>query len=204
MTHASGHNPLSFRRNRLLKRSFDLVFSSVSLLLSPLVIIPVALAIKLTSRGPVFFVQKRTGIDGSQFKCYKFRTMHVNDEADTLQAYDDDPRITTVGRYLRRTSIDELPQLLNVWLGDMSVVGPRPHMLLHTNQYSGVVDSYIDRHEVKPGITGWAQVNGFRGPTDELWKMQERVRHDLWYVRNWSFELDMRILWRTLRNAVTK
>lgn len=204
MTHESGHNPLSLRRNRMLKRSFDLVFSSFSLLLSPLVVLPVAVAIKLTSRGPVFFTQKRTGRGGRCFSCYKFRTMFVNEEADTLQAFDNDPRITAVGRCLRRTSIDELPQLLNVWRGDMSLVGPRPHMLLHTAQYSTTVDSYMERHAVKPGITGWAQVNGLRGPTDELWKMTERVRHDLWYVRNWSFALDMRILWRTLRNAVTK
>jgi len=202
MTFPSGNIPLGIRRNRMLKRFFDLVFSSVVILLSPLVFIPVSLAIKLTSKGPVFFLQERTGRNGRSFKCIKFRTMYVNREADILQATDNDPRITPVGHFLRRSSLDEIPQFINVLKGDMSVVGPRPHMILHTRNYSATIDGYMDRHLVKPGITGWAQVHGFRGPTEERWKMEQRVRCDLWYVHNWSFGLDVKILLRTLIDAI--
>lgn len=139
---------------------------------------------------------------GKTFKCYKFRTMHVNKNADTCQATENDPRKTKFGNFLRRTSIDELPQFINVFKGDMSIVGPRPHMLKHTTDYTRLVDHYMVRHAVKPGITGWAQVNGYRGITDQLWKMERRVEHDVWYIENWSFLLDLKIIVRTVMNAI--
>lgn len=194
-------NPLNSTLNSGLKRAFDIAFSSVALLLSPLVFIPVAIAIKITSPGPVFFKQERTGYKGRTFKCWKFRTMRVNDSANTRQATSDDPRTTKLGQFLRRSSIDELPQFINVWLGDMSVVGPRPHMLKHTEDYAKLIDLYMVRHVVKPGITGYAQVNGYRGITDELWKMEKRVECDVWYIENWSFLLDLKIIVRTIINA---
>lgn len=196
------HQPLSRMRNRLIKRSFDLIFSTVALVCSPIIFIPIAIAIKATSPGPVFFRQKRTGYLGREFNCYKFRTMRVNSDADTRQASKDDPRKTPLGDFLRRTSLDELPQFINVFLGDMSVVGPRPHMLSHTRQYSALIDKYMVRHYIKPGITGWAQINGLRGQTEELWQMEERVRHDVWYIEHWSFLLDIKIIFRTIYNAI--
>ncbi|MDE6309321.1 MAG: undecaprenyl-phosphate glucose phosphotransferase [Muribaculaceae bacterium] len=197
------HNPLKNFLNLGVKRAFDLTFSSVVLLLFfPLVFIPVAIAIKMSSPGPIFFRQKRTGYKGRDFYCYKFRTMKVNVDADRAQATKDDPRKTRIGDILRKTSIDELPQFINVWLGDMSVVGPRPHMLKHTETYSKIIDKYMVRHLIKPGITGWAQVNGYRGQTEELWQMERRVEYDVWYIENWSFLLDMKIIVRTIINAV--
>lgn len=195
-------NPLGRSVNRAIKRAFDVAFSSVVLLFSPIIFIPVAIAVKLSSPGPIFFRQKRTGYKGREFNCLKFRTMRVNADADTRQATGDDPRKTKVGDFLRRTSIDELPQFINVWLGDMSVVGPRPHMLAHTRQYSELIDRYMIRHMVKPGITGWAQVCGYRGNTDELWKMQGRVDRDVWYIEHWSFMLDLKIVVKTVVNAL--
>jgi putative colanic acid biosynthesis UDP-glucose lipid carrier transferase len=165
------------------------------------VFIPIAIAVKCSSPGPVFFKQKRTGYRGREFYCWKFRTMRVNSDADSVQCTSDDPRKTKVGDFLRRTSLDELPQFINVFLGDMSVVGPRPHMLAHTEQYKRLIDRYMLRHMVKPGITGWAQVCGFRGNTDELWKMEGRVRYDVWYVEHWSFMLDLKIILKTIINA---
>lgn len=195
-------NPLSSTFNRILKRSFDLAFSSLVLIFSPLIFLPVAVGIKISSPGPVFFRQERTGFKGKSFKCYKFRTMRVNTSADSAQATANDPRKTRFGDFLRRSSIDELPQFINVWLGEMSVVGPRPHMLKHTEDYGRMIDKYMVRHVVKPGITGWAQVNGFRGITDQLWKMEKRVEHDVWYIENWTFSLDLKIVVRTVINAV--
>lgn len=194
-------NPLRNPFNRGVKRAFDIVFSSVVLIFYPLIYIPVAIAIKMSSPGPVYFRQERTGYRGRSFKCLKFRTMRVNAASDKAQATRDDPRKTRIGDFLRRSSIDELPQFINVWRGDMSVVGPRPHMLKHTEDYSKLVDRYMVRHAVKPGITGWAQVNGYRGLTDELWKMEKRVECDVWYIENWSFLLDMKIIVRTVMNA---
>ena len=194
--------PLKNPINRLVKRSFDLVVSTVALVLSPLVILPVAIGIKLSSPGPIFFVQKRTGYRGQAFNCYKFRTMRVNDDSDTLQATKGDPRVTRFGNFLRRTSLDELPQFYNVWLGEMSVVGPRPHMVAQTEMYSELIDKYMLRHTIKPGITGWAQVRGYRGQTEELWQMEKRVEYDVWYAENWTFFLDMKILFRTMWNAI--
>ena len=128
--------------------------------------------------------------------------MKVNSQADSMQATKDDPRKTRIGNFLRKTSIDELPQFINVLKGDMSVVGPRPHMLKHTAEYSALIDKYMVRHLVKPGITGWAQVNGFRGQTEELWQMEGRVAHDVWYIEHWTFFLDMKIIVRTVTNAL--
>ena len=196
------NNPLKNVINRWIKRGFDIVFSSIVLLFSPIIFIPVAIAIKLSSPGPIFFKQVRTGYRGRDFKCWKFRTMRVNADSDKLQAQKDDPRKTKVGDFLRRTSIDELPQFINVWLGNMSVVGPRPHMLKHTSDYSKLIDKYMVRHLIKPGITGWAQVNGYRGQTEELWQMEKRVEYDVWYIENWTFFLDMKIIVRTVLNAV--
>ena len=196
------HNPLKSLANRALKRGFDIAFSSAVLLFSPIVFIPVAVAIKISSPGPVFFRQTRTGYRGRDFKCWKFRTMRVNSDADSRQATADDPRKTRVGDFLRRTSIDELPQFINVLVGDMSVVGPRPHMLKHTEEYSRLIDKYMVRHIVTPGITGWAQINGYRGQTEQLWQMEKRVEYDVWYIENWSFMLDIKIILRTVINAL--
>ena len=195
-------NPLKKTINRALKRSFDFVASSVFLCLYPLIYVPVAIAIKATSPGPIYFKQKRTGYKGKAFDCLKFRTMRVNVDSDRAQATKDDPRKTRLGDFLRRTSLDELPQFINVWKGDMSIVGPRPHMLKHTEEYSHLIDRYMVRHLVKPGITGWAQVNGYRGITDELWKMEKRVEYDVWYIENWNFLLDLRIIVRTAMNML--
>lgn len=194
-------NPLKRIINRIIKRLFDITFASVFLCFYPLVYIPIAIAIKCTSPGPVYFKQKRTGYQGRDFNCYKFRTMHVNREADSAQATRNDPRKTRFGDFLRRTSLDELPQFVNVLRGEMSVVGPRPHMLKHTEEYAKIVDHYMVRHLVKPGITGWAQVNGYRGITDQVWKMERRVQYDVWYIENWSFFLDLKIIVRTVMNA---
>ena len=194
-------NPLANIINRGVKRAFDIIFSSAVLLFYPLVYIPVAIAIKLTSPGPVYFKQERTGYRGRSFICYKFRTMRVNKGADTDQATENDPRKTRLGDFLRRTSIDELPQFINVFKGDMSVVGPRPHMLKHTEDYSAIIDRYMVRHAVKPGITGLAQVKGYRGATDELWKMEKRVEYDVFYIENWSIFQDIKIIIRTVLNV---
>ncbi len=184
---------------RLAKRAFDIAFSgAVLLLLFPFVYLISAIAIKLTSRGPVFFKQARTGFGGKTFICYKFRTMRSNGGADLLQASGDDPRRTRVGRFLRSTSLDELPQFWNVLRGDMSVVGPRPHMLKHTEDYRNIISQYMVRHFVKPGLTGWAQVNGWRGATESSEAMQRRIEHDLYYIENWSFLLDLAIIGRTV------
>ncbi len=200
---AARENPLKNPLPRALKRGFDIVASSLFLVtLYPLIYLPVAIAIKLSSPGPVYFKQQRTGYRGRSFDCLKFRTMRVNTAADTAQATADDPRKTKVGDFLRRTSIDELPQFINVLKGEMSIVGPRPHMLKHTEDYSKLIDRYMVRHIVKPGITGWAQVNGFRGATDQLWKMERRVEFDVWYIENWTVLLDFKIMVRTVLNAI--
>ena len=196
-------NPLQFWLYRLIKRIFDICFSLVVIaLVSVTVLIPIIFAIKLSSRGPVLFKQRRTGYRGREFTCLKFRTMKVNSQADTVQATKDDPRKTRVGDFLRRTSLDELPQFLNVLWGDMSVVGPRPHMVSHTNEYKKLIDKYMVRHIIKPGITGLAQVSGYRGQTEELWQMQKRVEYDVTYIENWSLWLDVKIIIRTIVNAI--
>ncbi|MBO7317226.1 MAG: exopolysaccharide biosynthesis polyprenyl glycosylphosphotransferase, partial [Bacteroidales bacterium] len=194
--------PLENPLNSALKRTFDILFSGLFLIFFPLVLIPVAIAVKVSSPGPVFFKQKRTGLRGKDFYCYKFRTMRVNDKSDEQQATKNDPRKTKVGDFLRKTNIDELPQFWNVFKGDMSVVGPRPHMIKHTEDYSKLIDTYMLRHLVKPGITGWAQVNGYRGETKELWQMAKRVQYDVWYIENWDFFLDLKIIYLTIANTL--
>lgn len=160
------------------------------------------LAIKISSPGPVFFKQKRSGEDGREFWCYKFRSMRVNAQCDTLQATECDPRKTRIGNLIRKTNVDELPQFINVLKGDMSLVGPRPHMLKHTEEYSHLINKYMVRHFVKPGITGWAQVTGFRGETKELWQMEGRVQRDIWYIEHWTFLLDLYIMYKTVYNVI--
>ena len=189
--------PLTFIENKFLKRTFDIVVSALTcLVLLPFLPI-IALIIKMQSPGPLFFVQNRTGLNGHTFKCYKFRSMHVNNQADTLQATKDDPRKFPFGEFMRKTNIDEFPQFFNVLKGDMSIVGPRPHMMLHTEIYGKLIDKYMVRHFCRPGITGWAQVTGFRGETKELWQMEERIRRDIWYLENWTFWLDLKIILKT-------
>jgi Undecaprenyl-phosphate glucose phosphotransferase len=184
---------------QMAKRVFDVAISTAMLVLvSPLMLVT-ALLIKLDSRGPVLFRQKRNGFNGSVFSIYKFRSMRVLEDGDHIkQATRNDPRVTRLGQWLRRTSIDELPQLLNVLLGEMSLVGPRPHAIAHNNEYQAVVSNYAFRHHVKPGITGWAQVNGFRGETQTVDIMAKRVELDLWYINHWSLWLDMRIMIKTV------
>ena len=195
--------PLNKFDNRLVKRTFDLVMSGLFLFtVFPFIFLIVGAIIKITSPGPIFFKQMRTGINGKDFWCYKFRSMKVNKDADKIQATKHDPRKTKFGDFMRKTNIDELPQLINVFLGDMSLVGPRPHMLKHTEEYSALIDNYLVRHMVKPGITGWAQVTGFRGETKELHQMEGRVEADIWYMEHWSFLLDIFIIYKTFANVV--
>lgn len=196
-------DPLSRLENKILKRAFDIVFSLLFLCtLFPIILIIVTIVTKLTMPGPIFFKQKRNGLNDKEFYCYKFRSMKVNKEADTLQATKDDPRKTRWGNIMRKTNIDELPQFINVLLGDMSIVGPRPHMLKHTEEYSKLINKYMVRHFVKPGITGWSQVTGYRGETKELKNMEGRVIGDIWYIEHWSFWLDIYIIYKTVRNAI--
>lgn len=197
-------SPLDDPLNRLLKRLADIVLSILFLLPTALLLPFIVIAIKWQSPGPIFFRQQRTGLNGHTFYCYKFRSMHVNADADKLQATQDDPRKFPFGNLMRKTNIDELPQFWNVLIGDMSIVGPRPHMLAHTDLYKKQIDKYMVRHFVKPGVTGWAQVTGYRGETRELWQMEGRVKRDIWYMQHWSFWLDMRIIWMTVRNVVKK
>ena len=194
--------PLELLENRVIKRTFDIVCSTLFLCtVFPFIYIAVGIAIKMSSPGPVFFKQKRSGEDGKEFWCYKFRSMRVNTQCDTLQATEHDPRKTRIGEIIRKTSIDELPQFINVLKGDMSIVGPRPHMK-HTVEYSQLINKFMVRHFVKPGITGWAQVTGYRGETKELWQMEGRVMRDIWYIEHWTFLLDLYIMYKTVYNAI--
>ncbi len=193
--------PLANPVNKLIKRFFDIVLSLIFLIPTALMIPFILLIIKIQSPGPIFFKQKRTGLDGKEFEMLKFRSMHVNKDADKVQATKDDPRKYPFGNFMRKSNIDELPQFLNVLKGDMSIVGPRPHMLAHTEQYSQLIDKYMVRHFVKPGLTGWAQVTGFRGETKELWQMEGRVKRDIWYIEHWSVWLDIRIIWMTAKTV---
>ena len=201
--------PLNTPLAKFIKRSADVIFSGLFLItLFPLVWLVCAIGIKLSSPGPVFFKQKRTGYEGKEFWCYKFRSMHASADADTKQAVKGDSRVFPFGEFLRRSSLDELPQFINVFKGDMSIVGPRPHMIHHTDIYSDLIGDYMIRHLAKPGITGWAQVNGCRGETKELSEMKERVEKDIWYIEHWSVELDISIIfltvWQLLKHADQK
>lgn len=195
--------PLANPLNAMLKRLIDIFVSFLFLItLFPIISLFAAIGIKLSSPGPVFFIQKRTGYKGKEFRMFKFRSMRQNTDSDTLQATEDDPRKTKFGEFLRRTSIDELPQFINVFKGDMSLIGPRPHMIFHTETYNKLVDEYMVRHMVKPGLTGWAQINGCRGETRTPEQMAERVKHDIWYIENWSIWLDLKIFLLTIVQLV--
>ena len=189
----------SYAKNPTNKRIFDFLFASgVAILLLSWILPIIGVLIKLESRGPVFFKQKRTGKDGKPFMLIKLRSMRMNLDADSKQATKGDRRITMIGAFIRKTSIDELPQFLNVLAGHMSVVGPRPHMIRHTEEYSQAIHNFMDRHVVAPGITGLAQVSGLRGEIMEIQDMEKRVKVDIHYLRNRSFRLDLMIIFRTV------
>ncbi|WP_370390340.1 undecaprenyl-phosphate glucose phosphotransferase [uncultured Winogradskyella sp.] len=195
--------PLEDSVNMIIKRSFDILFSSMVIVfilswLTPII----AILIKLESRGPVFFKQSRNGFNYKEFDCYKFRSMTPNKDAHLYQATRGDQRVTKVGKFIRKTSIDELPQFFNVLFGDMSVVGPRPHMVSHTNMYAKRIDKFMVRHFVKPGITGLAQVSGYRGEVESDKDIIGRVKYDIFYIENWSLLLDLKIIFQTFINAV--
>ena len=195
--------PLDISSNIITKRIFDVIFSIIIIVgilswLTPIL----ALLIKLESKGPVFFKQRRNGLNYHEFNCYKYRSMNLNDIADLEQVSKNDARITRIGHYIRKTSIDELPQFFNVLLGDMSVVGPRPHMVSHTEMYAKRVDKFMVRHFIKPGITGLAQTNGFRGEVESEKDIINRVKYDIFYLENWSFFLDLKIILITIVNTI--
>ncbi|NQX91987.1 MAG: undecaprenyl-phosphate glucose phosphotransferase [Flavobacteriales bacterium] len=195
--------PLEYLSNQLIKRAFDIVFSlAMCLLVFPWLFLIIGIAVKLSSKGPIFFVQSRSGKDNKEFPCLKFRTMTVNRDSDSKQATKGDARITKVGAFLRKTSLDEMPQFINVLLGHMSVVGPRPHMLKHTEDYGRMINKFMVRHLVKPGITGYAQVAGYRGNTETPELMEARVRHDVKYLENWTIWFDMKLIILTAYNMV--
>lgn len=196
------NEPLELASNRVVKRIFDVIFSlAVILLVFPILLPIIAIAIKLESKGPVFFKQLRPGKKNRLFVCYKFRTMRVNNNTE-LQATKNDPRITRVGAFMRKTNLDELPQFFNVLFGDMSVVGPRPNLVSQLDQYSKVISKYKVRHFVTPGITGYAQVSGYRGETKEVHLMEKRVEYDVMYMAKWSFMMDMKIIFLTVWNMI--
>jgi exopolysaccharide biosynthesis polyprenyl glycosylphosphotransferase len=197
--------PLDSATARWMKRAFDIVFSFCVIVFVFSWLFPLlALLVKLSSKGPVFFKQNRLGRDNKEFVCWKFRSMRMNAEADSKQATKNDPRVTKVGAFLRKSNLDEMPQFFNVFMGQMSVVGPRPHPLRLNDQYRDIIDKYMVRHFVRPGITGWAQVNGFRGETRTPELMERRVELDVWYLENWSFWLDLRIVVKTVTNMLGK
>lgn len=187
---------------KAVKRTFDFVFALIAIILLTPVWVVLSVWIYFSSPGGVFFRQKRTGFHGDTFEMLKFRSMYRNDKADEEQSTEGDPRVTPIGRFLRKSSLDELPQLWNVLVGDMSIIGPRPHMLQHTEYYSSRIPQYMRRHNMRPGLTGYAQVKGFRGPTPRLEDMERRVKADLEYIDNYSLWLDLKIfsltIWRML------
>ncbi|MGZ5882902.1 MAG: undecaprenyl-phosphate glucose phosphotransferase [Burkholderiaceae bacterium] len=198
------NRPVSSGLNGIAKELFDKIFSFIVLILLTPLFIVIGIGIKLTSPGPIFFKQPRHGLNGKKFNVYKFRSMNVHQEnvsnGTVTQAKKNDARTTPFGRFLRRTSLDELPQFINVLIGDMSIVGPRPHALQHNEMYKDRLDLYMLRHRVKPGITGWAQIHGYRGETDTIDKMEKRVQFDLYYIKNWSLWMDIRIiLWTAFK-----
>lgn len=200
--------PLDLFHNFIFKKAFDIFFAAMVLIFLSPVFLLIALLIKLDSKGPVFYKPTRKGQGGKEFTCFKFRSMYASKgdstKGGTRSTVKNDPRITKVGKYLRKYDIDELPQFINVLKGDMSVVGPRPHRTHLNNQLQDMVERYMLRHYVKPGITGWAQVNGWRGPTETDEQKQERVKHDLWYIENWSFLLDLKIIFLTVFSRKTR
>ncbi len=200
IVYTSHNNALEPLNRRVVKRAYDIFFSLVALILTLPLLPYIAYNIKRQSPGPLIFKQKRTGLDGKDFMCYKFRSMHINADADKKQATEDDPRKFPFGNFLRKSNLDELPQFYNVLRGDMSIVGPRPHMTLHTQMYSELLNKYMVRCFVKPGVTGLAQVTGFRGETKELAQMEGRIRRDIWYIENWSLWLDIRICFMTFKS----
>jgi putative colanic acid biosynthesis UDP-glucose lipid carrier transferase len=186
--------------NRLIKRASDIALAGLILLLASPLLVLLAIGVKLSSPGPVIFKQRRNGLAGEEIVIYKFRSMHAADDGATVpQAQKTDPRITRFGAFMRRRSLDELPQLVNVLQGRMSIVGPRPHAVAHNEQYRRLIKAYMVRHKVRPGITGWAQINGLRGETETIDKMQSRIEYDLEYLRNWSLRLDLQIIARTIK-----
>jgi putative colanic acid biosynthesis UDP-glucose lipid carrier transferase len=191
--------------NSMIKRTSDLVLASLILVLLTPLMLMIALAVRVTSPGPIIFRQRRYGLYGEEIKVYKFRSMKVAEDGDTVvQARKDDQRVTPIGAFLRRTSLDELPQFVNVLQGRMSIVGPRPHAVAHNEQYRKLIKGYMLRHKVKPGITGWAQVNGLRGETATLDRMEARIQHDLDYLRNWSVWLDLWIILKTVKVVLAR
>jgi putative colanic acid biosynthesis UDP-glucose lipid carrier transferase len=195
--------PLDDSINLVIKRIFDILFSIMVILFVMSWLTPIlTLLIKIESKGPTFFMQLRNGYNYKSFSCIKFRSMIINDKADLIQVSKEDERITRIGRFMRKTSIDELPQFLNVLVGDMSVVGPRPHMLSHTDLYANKVDKFMVRHFVKPGITGLAQISGFRGEVESDKDIIGRVKFDIFYIENWSLFLDIKIIIKTIIRAI--
>ncbi|MEX1132171.1 MAG: exopolysaccharide biosynthesis polyprenyl glycosylphosphotransferase [Flavobacteriales bacterium] len=197
--------PLERTMSRRLKRAFDIFFSLGVIVFIFTWLFPLlGLLVKLSSRGPVFFKQRRLGRGNKEFVCWKFRSMRMNDQADSKQATKNDPRVTRIGAFLRKSNLDEMPQFINVLMGNMSVVGPRPHPIRLNQQYREIIDKYMVRHFVLPGITGWAQVNGLRGETRTPELMEKRVELDVWYLENWSFWLDLKIVVKTVTNMFGK
>lgn len=195
--------PLEDLGNGIKKRIIDITFSLLVIVFLLSWLIPIlAILIKLNSRGPIFFTQMRSGKNNKQFTCFKLRTLNVNNEANTKQVTENDTRITKLGHILRKTNLDELPQFINVLFGHMSIVGPRPHMLKHTKVFSKIMEEYMIRHFLKPGITGWAQVNGYRGEIKEDDQLRSRIEHDIWYMENWSLWLDAKIIWLTIYSTL--
>ncbi|MFD0994011.1 exopolysaccharide biosynthesis polyprenyl glycosylphosphotransferase [Tenacibaculum geojense] len=194
--------PFDHHENRILKRCFDVTFSFLVLVFVLSWLVPILwILVKIESKGPLFFKQEREGLNGQKFVCYKFRSMKINKEANTTHASKNDMRVTKIGAFMRKTSIDELPQFLNVLQGHMSVVGPRPHMETLSNQYQKDVENYMERHAVKPGITGLAQVSGYRGEIIKKSDIKNRIRLDIFYIENWSFLLDIKIIIKTIFNV---
>jgi len=197
--------PLEKKSNRVKKRLFDIFFSLGVILFIFTWLFPIlAILVKLSSKGPVFYKQRRLGRDNKDFVCWKFRSMRTDNDTVFKQATKNDPRITKIGAIMRKTNLDEMPQFINVLMGQMSVVGPRPHPLKLNDQYRDIVDKYMVRHFCLPGITGWAQVNGFRGETQTPDVMEQRIKLDVHYIENWSFWLDVRIVIKTVTNMFGK
>jgi putative colanic acid biosynthesis UDP-glucose lipid carrier transferase len=193
------HQPSESFTGQIKKRVFDILFSSIIIVFVLSWLLPIlALIIKLDSEGPVLFIQMRSGKNNRPFRCIKLRSLTINRDADTLQVSRNDTRITKVGRFLRRSSLDELPQFFNVFFGNMSIVGSRPHMLKHTEEYSKMEDTYMLRHLLKPGVTGWAQINGHRGEIKHKEQLTKRIQHDIWYIENWNIWLDIKIVFATI------